>query len=99
MLLEETVPIQFLTELQPLVVVVAETTIVAPALPAVVEVAVAVDLDIMQAAVAVELAQQEEMQQCHRPLVVNTVLALLDKVILAAEAVDTFTLLGKAAAD
>jgi hypothetical protein len=96
--LEETVPIQFLTELQPLVVVVVETTVVAPALPAEVVAAVVADPDIMQVVVVAEPAQQEEMQQCHQALAVNTVMALLDKVILAVEAVDTFTLPVKAAA-
>jgi hypothetical protein len=99
MLLGETEAILSLMELQLQGVVVVAITTAAVVLLVVQAEAVVEALAIMLVVVAVELALPEEMQRSHHLLVVNTVLELLDKVIQAVEAADTFTLLGKAAAD
>jgi hypothetical protein len=99
MRLEETVPIQFLTQLQPQAVVVVAITVVVLALPEAVAAVAAVADHITPEAVAVVPAQQEEMPQCHQILEVNTALELPDKDIPVVEVAAIFTLRAKAAAD
>jgi hypothetical protein len=99
MLLERTVAIQFLTELQLQVAAGVETTVVVVALLAAAAVAVVVVANITRAVVVVVLAQQAEMPLSRQALAVNMVLVQSDKDILAVEEAAIFTLRGKVAAD
>jgi hypothetical protein len=98
MQLEQTVPIQFLMQLQPQAVVVVATTVAALVSEAVVAVVVGVVGNITQVVAAVEPEQPEETHQCRQILAANTALVFLDKDIPVVEVAAIFTLQVKAAA-